>query len=73
MNPDVRITLDLAQIIMVGALIWGLARMSKSVENLGTVTDKLTSRLEYFGGVLQDMVGRVRVLEDRDERPGGGR
>lgn len=71
MNPDVRITLDLAQIIMVGALIWGLARMSKSVENLGTVTDKLTQRLEYFGGVLQDMVGRVRVLEDRDDRGGG--
>lgn len=71
MNPDFRLPLDLTQLVMLGGVIWGLARMSKSVENLGTVTDKLTSRLEYFGGVLQDMVGRVRVLEDRDDRGGG--
>ena len=68
MNPDFRVSLDVAQLVLLGGLIWGLARMSKSVDILSTVTDKLTGRLEYFGTVVSDLLTRVRVLEDRETR-----
>ena len=68
MSDDFNIPLNITQLIMLAGLVWGLARMSKSVDVLSDVTAKLATRLEYFGTVLSDMVSRVRVLEDRDER-----
>jgi hypothetical protein len=65
---DVNIPLNVTQLIMLGGVVYGLARMSKSVDVLSDATAKLTTRLEYFGTVLSDMVSRVRVLEDRGER-----
>jgi len=68
MNPDLKFTVDLAQLIMLCGLVWGLARMSKAVDYLGEVTNRLTTKLEYFGTVTADLLTRVRVLEDREGR-----
>lgn len=68
MNPDVKVTLDIAQLVILGGLVWGLAKMSASVDSLRAVTTDLTRGLEKIGMTLFDMVSRVRVLEDRDRR-----
>ena len=68
MNPDVKVTLDIAQLVILGGLVWGLAKMSASVDSLRSVTSDLTRGLEKIGITLFDMVSRVRVLEDRDRR-----
>jgi hypothetical protein len=73
MNPDVKITLDIAQLVMLGGLIWGLARMSKAVDTLGKVTDKLTLGLERIDTGLTDMVSRVSYLEGAGGRRAGDR
>jgi len=67
-NPDVKVTLDIAQLVILGGLVWGLAKMSASVDSLRAVTTDLTRGLEKIGMTLFDMVSRVRVLEDRDRR-----
>ena len=68
MTEPVRITLDVAQLAMLGGLIWGLAKMSAAVDSLRTVTTGLTKGVEQIGITLGDMVSRVRILEDRSER-----
>lgn len=69
MNPETtRITLDVMQLIALGGLIWGLARMSKSVDTLKEVTDGLVTTLRIVGQELGDLSGRVLVLEDRTGR-----
>lgn len=68
MSPEFRIPLDIAQLIMLAALVWGLAKMSKSVDVLGTVTDKLTRGLEAIDDTLNGLVTRVSILEDRGGR-----
>jgi|GEM_PF-6018800 len=68
MNPDLKITLDFAQLALVGGLVWGLAKMKQSVDYLGKVTDNLTRRLEHIGSDLAVIAGRVGILEDRDKR-----
>lgn len=69
MNPETtRITLDIMQLIAIGALVWGLARMSKSVDTLKEVTDGLVTALRVLGKELGDLSGRVLVLEDRTGR-----
>lgn len=68
MSPDFNITLNVAQIIMLGGVIWGLARMSKSVDTHSSTLDMVTERLEYFAGVLMEMVGRVKSLEATRKR-----
>ena len=69
MNPPFQVTLDIAQIMLLAGLIWGLARMSASIDTLRTVTSALNQALEHLSSTMQDMVTRVRVLEDRDLRP----
>ena len=69
MNPPFQVTLDIAQIMLLAGLIWGLARMSASIDTLRTVTASLNLALEHLSSTMQDMVTRVRVLEDRDVRP----
>ena len=68
MTPEFKVTLDIAQVVLLGGLIWGLARMSKAVDVLSEVTDTLTKELKVITGRLMDMGGRVRVLEDRTRR-----
>ena len=68
MTEPVRITLDVAQLFMLGGLIWGLAKMSSAIGALRTVTSGLTKGVERIGITLADMVSRVRILEDRSER-----
>jgi hypothetical protein len=68
MTGDLKITLDIAQLVILGGLVWGLAKMSASVDSLRAVTTDLTRGLEKIGMTLFDMVSRVRVLEDRDRR-----
>jgi hypothetical protein len=63
MPPDFKVTLDIAQIVMLAGLVWGLARMSKAVDMLSQVTDKLTAGLERIDAGLLEMVGRVSYLE----------
>lgn len=60
--------LNLGQLIMLGGLIWGLARMSKSVDTLKEVTDGLTVALRLIGKEMSEMSGRILVLEDRTGR-----
>ncbi len=68
MNPDLKVTLDIAQIIMLGGLVWGLARMSASVDTLRAMTEKLSDGLEHLSTALAAITGRVMVLEDRRKR-----
>jgi hypothetical protein len=67
-SSDLTITLNIAEILALGGVVWGLARMSKSLDFLSDATSDLGKRMEYFGMTLNDMVGRVRVLEDRGNR-----
>jgi len=67
-NPDIKLTFDVAQIFLLGGLIWGLARMKSSVDMLGDVTRTLTRRLEDINNALATLTGRVLVLEDREKR-----
>ena len=69
MSPDFKVTLDIAQLLMLGGLIWGLARMSKAVDVLTATSEKLTTGLEHLAAGLSSLVGRILVLEDRDRRP----
>lgn len=68
MSPDLKFSFDIAQLVMLGGLIWGLARMSKSVDVLGTVTTELTSGLKVVTAALTSVAGRVSILEDRQDR-----
>ena len=65
---EINVTLNVAEIIALGGVIWGLARMSKSLDILGEATTALTKRLEFFGATLNELLGRVMVLEDRSRR-----
>jgi X-X-X-Leu-X-X-Gly heptad repeat protein len=67
-TPEFKVTLDIAQLIMLGALVWGLARMSAAVDSLRDATGKLTTGLEQVVNGMADLSGRVRVLEDRGQR-----
>lgn len=68
MSTDVKVTLDIAQLVLLGGLIWGLARMSKTVDVLATVTATLTGELKSVGVALGEVAVRVRILEDRQDR-----
>lgn len=67
MSQEFNVTLNIAQLIMLGGLIWGVARMSKSVDVLGEVTTTLTVGLEKIGEGLAALVTRVGILEDRSQ------
>jgi hypothetical protein len=67
-TPEFKVTLDIAQLIMLGALVWGLARMSAALDGVREVTAKLTAGLERVVTGMADLSGRVRVLEDRGQR-----
>lgn len=69
MNPETtRISLDIMQLIALGGLIWGLARMSKAVDTLKEVSDKAGGLIQAVGDELAELSGRVLVLEDRTGR-----
>lgn len=68
MDPDFKLTLDIAQLLMLAGLVWALAKMSASVDTLRTVTGELTRGLEKIGETLDALVTRVTVLEDRGSR-----
>jgi hypothetical protein len=59
MTPEFNLSLNIAQLVLLGGLIWGLARMSKAVDTLGKVSDSLTEGLERIGSELANMGGRV--------------
>jgi len=63
MTPELNVTLNLAQLIMLGGIIWGLARMSKAVDVLSGVTDRLTVGLDHITTELTAVAGRVSFLE----------
>jgi uncharacterized protein YoxC len=62
------LTLNVAQLVLLGGLIWGLAKMSASVDSLRKVTQDLTAGLERIGAALASLITRVTVLEDRTAR-----
>lgn len=68
MTAELTLTLNITQLVLLGGLIWGLAKMSAAVDSLREVTNRLTDGLEGIGASLADMMGRVRVLEDRAQR-----
>lgn len=68
MNPEFKLTVDVAQIVMLGGLVWGLAKMSASVDQLRTVTADLTSGLKTVTAALTSVAARVGILEDRQDR-----
>ena len=68
-NPETtRISLDIMQLIALGGLIWGLARMSKAVDTLKEVSDEAAKVVKAVGDKLSELSGRVLVLEDRTGR-----
>ena len=68
MNPDFRLTLDIGQLVLLGGVIWGLARMSNTVETLTGVSRNLVKELKEVSDSLANLTGRVLVLEDRTKR-----
>ena len=68
MSPELNVSLNLAQLFLLGGLIWGLARMKSSVDMLTTTSEKLTNGLERVASMLAELGSRVSVLEDRGER-----
>jgi hypothetical protein len=68
LTTDLKLTLDIAQLVMLGGLIWALARMSKSVDVLTIVSDKLVAGLDKIEIAMAGLVTRVAVLEDRGGR-----
>lgn len=68
MSPEFKFTLDLAQLVMLAGLVWGLARMSKSVDILGEASKALTTGLDHITNALSLLAARVLVLEDRTGR-----
>ena len=73
MNPaELPISLNIAQLVMLGGVIWGLARMSRTVEMLAVTTTGQAADLKKIGDALGTLASRVMVLEDRaDRRPSG--
>jgi uncharacterized protein YoxC len=69
MNPDFKVSLDIAQIVLLCGLVWGLAKMSGMVDRLREVTASLSAGLDKIKDGLNDLTGRVRVLEDRRRHP----
>lgn len=65
MNPGVKLTLDVAQLVMLGGLVWGLAKMSASVTQLRDVTESLTQGLKDMGHMLTGALERISYLEGR--------
>lgn len=69
MNGDVTsITLNITEILAILALVWGLGKMSQKLDTLATSVDKVTTEVAKIADVLSAVMGRVSVLEDRDER-----
>ena len=68
MTQDLTFTINLAQLFMLGGCIWALARMSKSIDVLTSVSDTLVAGLRAVEAALAMLVGRVSVLEDRSRR-----
>jgi hypothetical protein len=65
---ELTISLNIAEILALGGVIWGLARMSRSLDYLSDSTGKLSERMEFYGATLNQLLGRVLVLEDRSKR-----
>lgn len=63
---NLRLSVDIAGVVMVGALVWGVAKMSGSIDQLKEVTKDLTSASKEFARGLVDMGLRIRVLEVKD-------
>lgn len=68
MSPEFKVTLDIAQMALLGGLVWGLARMSASVDTLRTVTVELAKGLEKISDGLDGIGGRVSFLEGRSNQ-----
>jgi hypothetical protein len=62
MSP-VTITLDVAQILALAGVVWGLSRMSSNLDNLVKSHDKLVETVERIGNTVVDLLTRVGVLE----------
>lgn len=67
---NLRLSVDIAGVVMLGGLIWGLAKMSGSIETLKDVTKDLTEASKEFAKGLIEMGMRIRVLEVRNEERG---
>lgn len=60
-------TMDVAQLVVLGGLIWRLAEMSSAVKNLTTVTKELRDAGKEFSVFMGKTVTRLSLLEDRDK------
>lgn len=62
------ITLDVAQLVTLGGLIWGLSQMNATVKQLGALTKELADKLGELDEAHSKTVARVDVLMDRDNQ-----
>jgi hypothetical protein len=63
----VTISLDVAQILALAGVVWGLSRMSTNLDNLVKSHDKLVETVERIGQTVVDLLTRVGVLEANAE------
>lgn len=62
-------TVDVAQLVVLGGLIWRLAEMSSAVKNLTLVTKELSDAGKEFSAFMSKTVTRLSLLErDTDRR-----
>lgn len=59
-------TMNVAQLVILGGLVWRLAEMSSAVKALTKVTEKLTLATDLVSDGLNALIIRVAVLEDRE-------
>ena len=55
-----------ALVMNFGALIWGAATLSTTVKFQGTQLERVARQLNKVAELLNDVEGRVRVLERHD-------
>lgn len=67
---NLRLSVDVAGVVMLGGLVWGLAKMSGSIDTLKEVTKDLTAASKEFARGLIEMGMRIRALEVRNEERG---
>ena len=63
---SLRFTLDVAQIVVLGGLVWRLSDMNSRIRSLTDSIDEFKEDLKRFGETIVDLISRVAELEGRD-------
>ena len=63
MTESLQVTLNIAQLFLLGGVIWGIAQMSERLKGLTTATGDLADGLGKIGDKLALLGERVAAVE----------